>query len=97
VENGYLDFLYKLSGITEYYNFSGLNDITVNNSNYFETSHYSTAVGDMIINAIFHGITDDRLLSQGFGYYVTKSNRDAFFDILKIQQEKLRGDGKHAL
>jgi hypothetical protein len=85
VKNGYLDFLYKLSNITEYYNFSGINNITANNSNYFETSHYKIEVGDIIINTIFNNATDEKLLSQGFGYYVTKNNRDVLFKILNSQ------------
>jgi hypothetical protein len=85
VENGYLDFLYRLSDIAEYYNFSGINDVTTDNSLYLETSHYKMAVGDMIIDAIFNKQLDERLHKQGFGYYVTRENRDALFTILKNQ------------
>jgi hypothetical protein len=85
VENGYLDFLYRLSDITEYYNFSGVNDVTTDNSLYWETSHYKMEVGDMIIDTIFNNKTDEQLHEQGFGYYVTKDNRDALFTILKNQ------------
>jgi hypothetical protein len=85
VENGYLDFLYRLADISEYYNFSGINDVTTDNSLYLETSHYKMAVGDMIIDAIFNDQVDQQLLAQGFGYYVTKENRDALFTILKNQ------------
>lgn len=88
VDNGYLDFLYKLPDITDYYNFSGLNDITVNNNNYLETSHYSLEIGDMIIDTIFHSTVDNELLSQGFGYYVTKNNKDEFIDILRNQHRE---------
>jgi hypothetical protein len=87
VKNGYLDFLYKLTEITEYYNFSGLNKITTNNAYFIETSHYKFEVGDMIVNTIFNNIFDEELLGQGFGYYVTKDNRDAFFKILNDQRE----------
>ena len=31
-------------------------------------------VGDMIIDRIFNGVTDERLESQGFGFYVTGEN-----------------------
>jgi endonuclease IV len=85
VKNGYLEFLYKLSDITEYYNFSGINDITTNNNNYFETSHYKIEVGDIIIDAIFNNANDMKLLSQGFGYFVTKNNRDDLHAILDNQ------------
>jgi hypothetical protein len=88
VKNGYLDFLYKLSEIIEYYNFSGINDITTNNTRFIETSHYKFEVGDMIVNAIFNNTLDEELLRQGFGYYVTKNSRDEFFNILTSQKER---------
>jgi hypothetical protein len=88
VYNGYLDFLYKLSDSAEFYNFSGISDITTNNDNYLETSHYIIQVGDIIINTIFDNEVDGKLLSQGFGYYVTKENRNDFIDLLKGQIEK---------
>jgi hypothetical protein len=85
VYNGYLDFLYRLSDITEFYNFSGINDVTANNDNYLETSHYKLVVGDMIADALFNNKVDAELLSQGFGRYVTKENRDGFIQMLKEQ------------
>ena len=96
VENGYLEFLYRLSDITEYYNFSGINDITTNNHNYFETSHYTHEIGDMIFDVIFNNITDKKLLSQGFGYHVTNITRDGFFELLKWQQKEIQEDIKYA-
>jgi len=86
VKNGYIDFLSRLSGITDYYNFSGINDITVNNDNYHETSHYKAKIGNMIIDAIFNDKTDQKLLSQGFGYYVTNENKNEFIDLLLNQR-----------
>ncbi|MDR3334176.1 MAG: hypothetical protein LBT13_04715 [Treponema sp.] len=88
VENGYLDFLHRLSDITEYYNFSSINDVTTNNNYYHETSHYKISVGDMIIDRIFDNGIDEPLQAQGFGYYVTKNNRDAFFALLNTQINK---------
>jgi hypothetical protein len=85
VNAGYLDFLYKLSDITDYYNFSGINDITINNKYWFETTHYKMDVGDKIVRVIFNNITDEKLVSQGFGYYVTRHSRDTLFAILKGQ------------
>jgi hypothetical protein len=84
-EHGHLDFLEQLANITGYYNFPGINDITVNNENYFDTSHYKLSVGDMIIDAIFNSKVNTELLSQGFGYYVTKENRDDFINMLRAQ------------
>ena len=55
IEKNYFDFLEGLVKITDFYNFSSLNDITLNNENYIETSHYRAEVGDMIINVICNG------------------------------------------
>jgi hypothetical protein len=86
VEHGYIDFLEKLVEITAYYNFSGINDITTNNDNYLETSHYKLKTGDLIIDAIFNNKIDDKLLSQGFGWYVTPHNKGDFINLLRKQQ-----------
>ncbi len=85
IDNGYLVFLEELAKVTPYWNFSGYNDVTLNYDNYYETSHYCPAVGDMIIDCIYHGKTDDRLLEQGFGVYVTEDNVDQLIKTLKDQ------------
>ena len=65
-------YLNWLGGATGgYYNFSGENDITRNKNYYYEGSHYTEVVGDMIIDRIFNGKRDGTLESQGFGLYVT--------------------------
>ncbi|WP_295159133.1 hypothetical protein [Selenomonas sp. AE3005] len=73
------EFKYQLAQIMDYYDFSGLNDITTNNYYYYETSHYRPLVGDMIINRIFHNGNDD------FGYYVTKENVENHLQKLDAQ------------
>lgn len=75
---GFESFLGWLSGPSEYYNFCGINDITTDRMNYYESSHYTEDVGDMIIDRIFYGVTDEKLESQGFGFYVTRDNLDEF-------------------
>jgi len=79
------DFLSRLSEITDYYNFSGINDITANNDNYLEASHYKAKVGNLIIDTIFNNKTDKNLLSQGFGYYVTTETKNEFINLLLNQ------------
>lgn len=74
VERDYLEFLNRLAKITNYYNFSGLNDVTVNTDNYIDTSHYNAYVGDMMIDAIINDSVDEGLYNQGFGWYVTAEN-----------------------
>lgn len=73
------EFKYRLAQITDYYDFSGVNDITTNNYYYYETSHYRPMVGDMIINRIFHNSNND------FGYYVTKENVESHLQRLELQ------------
>lgn len=85
IENGYLDFLKELASITPYYNFSGFNDVTLDNRYYYENSHFCTLVGDAMIGVMFYGDTDERLLSQGFGMYVTEDNVDELLSILNDQ------------
>lgn len=65
-------FKKQLANITSYYDFSGKNEITTNNYNYYETSHYRPLVGDLIIDRLFHGASE----KVGFGVYVTKDNVD---------------------
>jgi hypothetical protein len=74
VEHGYLDFLLKLADITDYYNFAGINDIAINNANFDDVFHHNIKTGDLVLDTIVNGITDPRLLSQGFGVLVTKEN-----------------------
>ena len=74
VERDYLEFLDRLADITDYYNFSGINDITVNTENFIDNSHYNAYVGDMIIDAIVNNSVDEGLYNQGFGWYVTSEN-----------------------
>ncbi|MDR2481637.1 MAG: hypothetical protein LBD07_05025 [Spirochaetaceae bacterium] len=85
-ERGYIEFLSRLSEISDYYNFSGINDVTINNDNYFEFSHYRSKVGYLIIDAVFNNKNDNTLLSQGFGYHVCENNRTEFLNILRGAQ-----------
>ena len=83
INYGYLDFLKKMVRITPFYNFSGLNDITLNYENYLDRAHYKAEVGDMIIRVLdaekkstFNSTKSDDLYQQGFGWYVTTENID---------------------
>jgi hypothetical protein len=88
VQEGYIDFLERLSRITEFYNFSSINDVTTRNSNYLEPNHYRHNVGNLIIDRIFHNQVTSELLSQGFGWYVTPENREEFIALLRGQAEQ---------
>lgn len=65
------EFKRELAAVTDYYDFSGLNEITTDNYNYYETSHFRPLVGAMIIDRIYHGAAASPL---GFGECVTREN-----------------------
>ena len=87
LERDYLRFLRELAEVTDYYNFSGLNDLTVDAGNYFDTSHYRAEVGDMILDTVWNGARYDELYPQGFGWYVTRENADALIALLEAQRQ----------
>lgn len=68
-------FIFKreLAKISDYYDFSGLNSITTDNYYYYETSHYRTVVGDMILKKIYN-IPFNIKIPHDFGVYVTSKN-----------------------
>lgn len=82
-EYEYLTFLESLADITNYYNFSGMNEITRDNDNFIDNSHYRAEIGDLMIDAMVYDKTEERLLEQGFGFYVTKENVQVLLDILQ--------------
>ncbi len=65
-------FKLKLSRITDFYDFSGINSITTNNYNYYETSHYREHVGDYIVRIIEGKRTPN--IPDDFGVHVTPEN-----------------------
>ncbi len=85
VENGYIDFLEALSEITDFWNFSSFSDITMNEANYYEASHFTPKVSAMMIDTIFNGKYDEELWKQGFGIHVTQENREEFISFLRYQ------------
>lgn len=76
------EFKRELANITDFYDFSGVNDITKNNYYYYETSHYRPMVGDMIVQRIFEMPKEE---GECFGTWVTKENVNAH--IMKLNEE----------
>ena len=85
IANGYIKFLHELAAVTPYWNFSGFNNVTLDMTNYYETSHFSPEVADTIIDRIYNDNVDPELLKQGYGMYVTEDNVDELTDILYAQ------------
>lgn len=71
---GYNDYKQKLSIIAPYYDFSGVNEMTINDFNFYDYAHFDYNVGCAILDRIFN---EDKLSApeiKGFGDYVTKDN-----------------------
>lgn len=71
-QESYLFYLEEISKITNYWDFSGYNSISLNNHNYYEHSHYRDIVAEMIIAKIFNN--SSQYVPNDFGYYVTAKN-----------------------
>ncbi len=82
LEYDYLEFLERLASITDFYNFSGINDVSLNADNFTDSSHYNAEVGDLMIDAMCHDIHDETLYEKGFGMYVTADNIDTVLTLL---------------
>ncbi len=79
----------KLSQITDFWDFSGLNSVTTNNYYYYETSHYRPIVGDMIIARIFG--EKDTAVPADFGVLVTPENIEQHLEALRRQVRQRAG------
>ena len=79
-ENGYADYLYALSDITDYYNFSGHSYVTDDYHYYYETSHFTPEVSRLMIDAVLGN--GDNGNDELFGMHVTKDNKDLLIERL---------------
>lgn len=82
--NNFNHFKKELAKITNYWDFSGLNKITTNNLMFYETSHYRSKVGDIIINKIFKDGTKSQNCSA-FGVYISKTDVNKHLSCLTNQ------------
>ena len=86
---GYTTFFKGLAEITEFYNFDGLNDITLADNNFGNLYHYKAEIGDMILKVICNGFKYDGLYEQGFGWKVNKHNIQEFLKLPEISGEHI--------
>lgn len=70
--HAYKIFLQSLAEVTEYWDFSGYNSVTVNDLNYYEYSHYRPHVAKWIVSRIFKDTNTS--IPDDFGVYVSKKN-----------------------
>lgn len=80
----YFSFLRKLANITAYYDFSGLNKITENKMNYYETSHFRVKIGDLMLGRMLQRNQDTT-----FGIFVNSVNIEQHINALKKQLHTL--------
>ncbi|MBQ7564773.1 MAG: hypothetical protein IJT16_12395, partial [Lachnospiraceae bacterium] len=99
IEAGYIDFLEALSEVTDFWNFSSFSDITEDQGNYYEASHFTPKISALMIDTVFReGLAEkglklsaeeesrrEELWSQGFGIHVTEENREDFITFLRYQ------------
>ena len=78
-------FLEELAKIAPFYNFSGINQITEDDRNYVDYTHYNAQVGDLIIDTIFDKKRYDSLYENGFGWYVDENN---IVDLLSVLNQQ---------
>ncbi len=78
----FLNFKKMLAEVTDFYDFSGLNSITMDNANFYETSHYRQKIGDLLVEHLFLGREPAQ---DGFGRLVTKENFPAHAELMRSQ------------
>lgn len=85
----YRDYLLNMAAITDYWDFSGYNDIDMNPYNYYNEGHFYYEIAELIVDTITG--TDSY---PGFGTYVTRYNaaehiaqRTADYERLKQEYE----------
>ncbi|WP_026488668.1 hypothetical protein [Butyrivibrio sp. XBB1001] len=81
VENGYLEFLKDVAKVTDFYNFSGLNEYTESSKYYFDESHFRPYVGNEMEKIVFGEEQPQGL----FGIHVDSSNISEVIDELEEQ------------
>lgn len=86
----YLAELQGIAAITAFWDFSGYNDVTTNNYNYYETSHYRPHVGTWIFARIFAKPTQNQPIV--FGQHVSNERLESY---LEKRKEELRQRDLH--
>lgn len=81
--SNYYNSLYRLSKITSFFDFGGINSVTIENRNYYETSHYRRHVGDMILGRLFK--PKEAITRADFGVYVDSLNIHQYVDWQKLR------------
>ena len=80
----FMEFKKRLVEITDFYDFSGINSITKDPFNYYETSHFRVFIGEKMLAKMFDKYKKVDV-PQDFGVLVTKKNIGEHIKMLKKQ------------
>ena len=83
-------FKFELSQRTNFYDFSGINDITKNNYNYYDVSHYRKFVGKMVAERLKSKSSTNQ--KKQFGYWVSKNNVSEHLLFQKKEYDQYKKD-----
>ena len=72
-----------IAAITDFYDFTGMNEINTDNLSFLETSHYREITGDRMIDRMMNGAPE---AAPGFGFLVTAENLDEHETMLAMQE-----------
>ena len=75
VANGLLNSIEQLSLITDFYDFSGINQLTTEKTNYYEQSHYRPLIGDFIVREL-NSINSKYKVSKNKSNYWLESKKE---------------------
>ncbi|HZF69982.1 hypothetical protein [Sulfuricurvum sp.] len=85
-EKEYYIFLKELLNITDYWDFSGYNSITTNDCNYYDSSHYTPQIGNLIAAKIFND--KNIFVPSDFGVFITHKNFESHINQLKMDRKR---------
>ncbi|MGN0276490.1 MAG: hypothetical protein ACI4CZ_04775 [Hominisplanchenecus sp.] len=81
----YWNYMQELVLITDYWDFSGYNDINLNPYNYYNEGHFFYEVSDLVVDTV-----SGKNSYEGFGVYVTKENIYEHIQERKNDYQRLR-------
>ena len=79
----------EIVAITPVWDFSGYNSITTEPvakgmKNYLDSSHYSSEVGNLILNRLFN--YQEETVTADFGILITQENIQSHLDLILVEQ-----------
>lgn len=87
--NEFYDWLREISQITEFYDFSGFNEINLNPYNFYDSNHFNKKVGDKMLR-IMYGVEEP----CGFGEKITRNNIESYLERRRADYEKIKEEYK---